>query len=364
MVLLPLLLSLAPIPFQEQAPSLSPKGIVLHGDAANDSLQAWAQAVPSELSYPLAMRRPFDLAVTVYEDDDANTMQLSGAFDLHLFDVHRMRADLSLEVAILDSLNGHLDCWLLLDGERAHFGFLGRDEQVSLPGFDEDAEAEEAPVERFDGFLNQKPLEELAAWYLGEMARISRENPVEGISPWQALPADLGSFLHPASGLKDSVPMLYCDHLERKDGMLLADVHVDLRPGSEVATGLRLMEEDPSSLGVGESPWENLDFLRFLRRTLEESVLHLRWEESTGILLRLDWEYTLPDDRMPEQPPMVTMSLHLDGELQHPAIMDEALLKLPADTPEEEDLNFGLDLVRSYMQDILTQAEGEQDQEF
>jgi len=349
--------SLAPeaTPRQQQAP-LPAVGSEA-AKAAEQAWSSWISGLPTEPSVPLHAAYQLDMKGKIAAEGENHGFQigLASRSDYRSLQVMRHHFVFTVTLDQEDAVEVEVDLlfdgdtiWLLADSSDVELvpegGFLARADQHVLENL-------------YDLYLESLPA-------LSGMLELQQQGMTAMLSSMTDLmPADFGSYLHPAVYLRSYDKMVTCRRFRVVEGMVEANLSLDLSPGSPVGEMLDFL--DLMMLQLGDQDPDVHAMAVGIREMLGSLSYHVTVEESSGIPLGMNMNLKMSTKDFGISQETFAMNMELaaavSGKVSHPQKLADELFAAPKSAAQALDVTMFLQMAQGQLQALVAQAKSEEE---
>jgi hypothetical protein len=328
-------------------------------DAANQAYHEWLKGLPADYGGPMHV----DFAVkgkTNFLDEFSSE---SVNFDLRMVsdiqDIHRMRH--TFTGSIREAGGGQsieFSATIMMDGTNFWLLIKANDDDFIPAG----------------GFLakgDQKMLEELYHLYIEAVPAMMSLMEQEGLgmdaglisstmnSAMAMMPKEIGGYLHPAAYFRSTAPALGCRTFQREGDSVLAEMYLDLSPGSMFGDMIASFDEMFS--GILEE--EGFDFGDMMHKMFESFLMQTEFDAATGVTtgIAMDWKFDFADVGLEEEGGSLHLVVDGTGSVQQLEAIDESLFAAPKSADKAMDVTMFLQMAKSQLEGMMSEVAGEEE---
>jgi hypothetical protein len=317
--------------------------------AADASFRAWLEAAAATPAAPLHVEYQFSVDLQAEGMDEDMDVSFKGktVSDIRSLSVMRHRFEISGMVPEEGPME--LTGTLMLDGST--FWLLAKsnnDEIIPERGFL--AKGDQQILERvYSLYLESIPA--LATMAEGEMSGIG--DAMKDVADW--MPPSFGAYMHPATYMLSGSKALTCRSFSRVDGVVIADVGLNLEEGSAMASVMGMIE----AMAAQEGGPEAQAALSNMRRMLEHHSVRVEFDEATGIPIGMDLKLDInPRDFGVDEDGRMQMRVVFEADVTRPEKLDDALFAAPKSAAQAMDVTVFLQMAEGQMRSMLAEIDG------
>lgn len=320
--------------------------------AADASFRAWLEAAAATPAVPLHMEYQFSLDLQAEGLEEDMDLSFKGKTVSDIRSLSVMRHQFEIGGMIPEEGQMELNGTLMLDGST--FWLLAKsnnDEIIPERGFL--ARGDQQTLERvYSLYLESIPA--LAAMAEGEMTGIG--DAMKDVADW--MPPSFGAYMHPSTYMLSGSRALTCRSFSRADGVVIADVGLNLEEGSAMAAVMGMVEAMAAQGGDPEAQ----TVLSNMRRMLEHHSVRVEFDEATGLPIGLDLTLDInPRDFGVDEGGRMQMRFAFEADVTRPEKLDDALFAPPKSAAQAMDVTVFLQMAEGQMRAMLAEMDGADD---
>lgn len=326
--------------------------------ATEEAFRSWMDALPKQPVSPLLIDYEFLFEFQWVSPSKDWAMSIDGEITTEILSPNQIHYFFEGIAEFGEREPVAFECDLLLDGREFWIsGMAGPDHATAETFRIKGDQALLAGLYR--EYLDFLPV--LASTQEVQAARM--ETSILTVLDW--LPKDLGTYLHPAGYLRFGTRIMTCRRLHREDGVLDADMTLDMGEDSVLGMVTSALESLVANEALSDP--KTVGDLRFLRSLGEQLFAHIRFDEATGTPLGMDVSLQMlcdPGDFEGDEEGTLSLRFRSDSTRSSQQAHTDFQLARPVGADDAYDVTPFLQMAQKRMRTYIAEVESDQDADF